>query len=246
MSVESGGGFSGIFNFRDLGGHPAADGRRVLPGRLFRSDGLHRLNAEERVRLGALGIRTVLDLRRPDELHTEGRFPETVGMTYHNVNLDTAPWVHADGPVEVAQYLAGQYVNMAEAGLTGAGPVGRCLRLLADTGAAPLVFHCAVGKDRTGVLAALTLSLLGVADESIAEDYGRSSAGLRRFYRYLRDSNGDPGPLSAWEENPAPPEAILLFLVELRQRHGSVEAYSARAGVDAAHVERLRAGLLGG
>ncbi len=242
--------FSGIFNFRDLGGHLTADGRRVAPGRLFRSDGLFRLDADERVRLGALGIRTVLDLRRPDEIVVDGRFPETAGVQYHHVNLDVAPWQHAEEPVDVAGYLAGQYVNMAEAGLVGSaaaqGPIGRCLRLLAEAEAAPLVFHCAIGKDRTGVLAALTLSLLGVADDVIAEDYGRSSEGLRRFYRYLRDRKGDTRPLSAWEKEPAPPEAILLFLMELRVRHGSVEEYAARAGVDNSHVEALRSGLLEG
>src|SRR5436190_2005958 len=67
--------------------------------------------------------------------------------------------------------------------------IRRALHLLAEPGAVPLVFHCAAGKDRTGVVAALTLSLLGVSDDDIATDYSLSRLGMDRMSAWLRDTN---------------------------------------------------------
>src|SRR5437763_15600649 len=83
--------FSTVFNFRDLGGLQNMDGRSVHYGRLYRSDSLHRLTEEAAQQLGALGVRTVLDLRRPTEIARDGRIPELPGMAYvhrHPIHRD--------------------------------------------------------------------------------------------------------------------------------------------------------------
>jgi protein tyrosine/serine phosphatase len=237
--------FSTVFNFRDLGGYATGDGRTVRTGRVYRSDGLFRLVGDDLERFAAIGVRTVLDLRRPDELECDGRYEVADGVTYHHVCFQVDPWPPASDLTDetLPRYLADRYLDMAEAALTGEVPVGRCLRLLADASHVPVVFHCAAGKDRTGVLAALTLSLLGVPDDTVADDYARSGEAERQFWAWRArvDPALDPPVLA---DEPAPRKAMLLFLAELRERHGSVEAYAARAGVDARHVAALRAHLL--
>jgi protein tyrosine/serine phosphatase len=155
------------------------------------------------------------------------------------------PWPPVDDltPAALPRYLADRYLDMADAALAGEVPVGRCLRLLADESHMPVVFHCAAGKDRTGVLAALTLSLLGVRDDTIGDDYARSGEAERQFWRWRAkvDPDLDP-PLLA--DDPAPRTAILSFLADLRERYGSVTDYVRRAGVGAHHVAALRAHLL--
>ncbi|GII20544.1 tyrosine-protein phosphatase [Planosporangium mesophilum] len=267
--------FSTVFNFRDLGGYRAGDGRAVRLRRLYRSDALHRLTEDDFEGFAALGVRTVLDLRRPDELDADGRVAESLGLDYHHVNFHADPWPeHSLGPDDMPRYLADRYAEMAEGGLTGRNGVGAALRLIAASASTPLVFHCAAGKDRTGVLAALTLSLLGVGDDDIADDYALSQESERRFREWRRgrgvdgrgvdgrgvdgrgvdgrgvDGRGvdgrpeEEGHAPAWVLNPCPREAMHLFLAELRERYCSVEAYVRRAGVTSAEVETLRGHLL--
>jgi protein-tyrosine phosphatase len=242
--------FSTVFNFRDLGGYPAAGGRTVRWGRLYRSDGLFRLTEDDFTTFAALDVRTVLDLRRPDELETDGRIAAALDLYYHNVNFHADLWPpHELGPEAMPRYLADRYAEMADGGITGANPVGAALRLLVRDDLSPLVFHCAAGKDRTGVLAALTLSLLGVDDDDIADDYALSADAERRYREWQRTLSPDlpeeAGHAAPWMLNPCPREAMLLFLTELRERHGSVAAFAGRAGLGDAELAGLRDRLLG-
>lgn len=240
--------FSTVFNFRDLGGYPAADGRTVRWGRVYRSDGLFRLTTGDFATFAALDLRTVLDLRRPDELAADGRVAEALGLDYHNVNFHAETWPpHELGPEAMPRYLADRYAEMADSGITGPNPVGSALRLLARDDVAPLVFHCAAGKDRTGVLAALALGLLGVADDDIADDYALSAEAENRYQEWQRriaPEWAEDGHAAPWTLNPCPREAMLLFLTELRERHGSVDAFARRAGLSGTEIATLRDRLL--
>jgi protein tyrosine/serine phosphatase len=108
------------------------------------------------------------------------------------------------------------------------------------------VFHCSAGKDRTGVLAAVLLSLLGVADVVIAEDYGLSAAAMEKLDEWQRaqPEAGDAMVLQPKTFLACPPQAMLTFLAQLRERFGSVEGYVREVGVPASTVGRLRATLL--
>jgi protein tyrosine/serine phosphatase len=233
--------FSTVFNFRDLGGLVGIDGRTVHCGRLYRSGSLHRLaeedlaeEAEEDVeKLAGLGLRTVLDLRRPEEIARDGRVPELPGLTYVNLHPIHREWDlgHYDGAPE--RYLADRYLDMAEEGIEG---FGAALRLISDASRAPIVMHCFAGKDRTGVLTALTLALLGVSDADIMADYAASEA--------TQTPIGARLPALPAHVLACPPQAIGLFLAELAQRYGSVFTYAITAGVTALHIKALRAHLL--
>src|SRR4051794_38978193 len=163
-----------IFNLRDVGGYAGHDGRTVRWRRLLRSDSLHRLDAAEQ-QFAALGVRTVIDLRRANEIAAFGRGPQFDGLVYHHIAPEHAEWsdVPLDPGGDNARWLADRYLELAEDGAEG---LAEAMRVIADADAAPLVVHCAAGKDRTGVVCALTLAVLGVADRDIAEDYALSTA----------------------------------------------------------------------
>jgi len=226
--------FSTVFNFRDLGGLVGIDGRIVHCGRLYRSDSLHRLTEEDSEKLTSLGVRTVLDLRRPIEITRDGRVPDLPGITYFNLHPIHREWNmgHYEGHPE--RYLADRYLDMAEEGVDG---FGAALRLISDADRAPVVMHCFAGKDRTGVLAALTLALLGVSDAEIMADYAASGAAQGPIGAHFAPAL--PAHVTA-----CPPWAIGLFLTELAQRYGSIFGYARSAGVTALHIEALRAHLL--
>src|SRR5579883_1224338 len=142
--------FQAVFNFRDLGGYPAGEGRTVRWRRLFRADGLHRVRTAEAARFRELGIATVVDLRTVEEVVERGRFPvEVAAVAYHHLPMfDVEPEWHSYEDVEAPDYLANRYMEMLE---TGRRALGEVLGLLADPSSYPLVFHCAAGKDRTGI-----------------------------------------------------------------------------------------------
>src|SRR5512139_4174286 len=139
--------FTNVFNFRDLGGYPTADGRSVRWHRLYRADDLSRIAGADRDRFSALGIRTVIDLRRPHEIEHIGRIPEIDGCSYHHVHLKHPKWENpsfADTAARAA-FVTERYLELSDKAGDG---VGEALRLIADEQTAPLVFHCIAGKDR--------------------------------------------------------------------------------------------------
>ena len=233
------------FNFRDLGGYPVVDGRTVRWGRLYRADGIHRISEADVSRLQPLGLRTVIDLRTPDELEQHGRVPIDEVEYHHHPVMDVVWSIEllesqADSPT----FLADRYVEML---VTGEEALGRSLRLLAESDTYPAVFHCAAGKDRTGILAALVLALLRVPDEVIAEDYALSREGVARMIEWVKDNMPEArdrmskAPSSMMD---AEPESILALLEHIRVEHQSVERYVATLGVDADHIASLRAALV--
>jgi protein-tyrosine phosphatase len=231
-----------VFNFRDLGGYAARDGRTVRWHQLYRSDSLHRLGDDDREVFRALGVRTVIDLRRPTEITRDGRVPAYDGLAYHHIHPEHAEWTLVGTLDEhaVARWLADRYNDLAR---TGAAGIATALRVIATAQAAPVVVHCVAGKDRTGVVCALTLALLGVADEDIAADYAMSTAASARFHEWLRATTARGADLpTAYLSSPA--ETMLMFLNDLRTEFGSVEGYVKWAGLTSEQVDSLIAHLL--
>jgi protein-tyrosine phosphatase len=238
-----------VFNFRDVGGYRAAGGRTVRWRMLYRADGLHRLTATDLDAVAGLGIATVLDLRTAGELEQRGRFavddhPHPVA--YHHLPLLQELWDAATLPVEAppADFLAARYLDMLD---EGAVSIAAALTLLAARDAYPAVFHCAAGKDRTGMLAAVILALLGVSDDDIARDYGLSREGMARMVEWMRVNA--PDGFEAMQNQPysflgAPPEAMHDVLATVRRRYGSIEGYVAGVGVGDDVIARVRDHLL--
>jgi len=234
--------FASNYNFRDVGGYAGLQGRTVQWRQLFRSDSLHRLAGDDLAAFAALGIRTVVDLRRTFEVEQHGRVPEAEGLAYLNPVIEHTDWRDVPHPAEVVheRWLADRYLNFTEDGRAG---LAAALSVIADPAAAPVVVHCMAGKDRTGVVVALTLALLGVSDDDIATDYALTEVSMRSLTEYLRVHNP-----KAVEGNDhmfdSPREAMLLFLSDLRDLHGSVEGFVRELGLSDQQLGALRGHLL--
>ncbi len=231
-----------VFNLRDVGGLDAAEGKKVKTGRVFRSDNFGQATqADIDYIVGELGVRHVIDLRRPTELEQTGRFPEIDGVDFHHFELLHIAWESIDTQVyngssddQVSTFLSQRYSGMMEAGYLA---IRDSLDVIAL--GEPVIFHCMAGKDRTGIVAALLLSLLGVDEEDIAADYELSNIGISRW-RAWRDANiGKPATDRGLR---TPAEAMRRTLAEMNMRFGSMETYARAIGFKDA--DRLRELLL--
>ncbi len=234
---------SGAYNFRDLGGYPGLDGRTTRWGRAFRSDTLHELTASDVELLRSIGIATVVDLRTARELDRTGRGllePEPIRFRHLSVVVeeDGEAVAAPSGDDLATRYL--WYLDVGRQALVAA------LELLADDGNAPLVFHCAAGKDRTGVLAALVLEILGVERSVIVADYEMTAG---RMELILDRYRSDPKVAVRMAEVPASRfgvEAATMerFLDQLERNFGGAGRWALDAGVSVGAIEAMRAHLL--
>ncbi|MFF8608904.1 tyrosine-protein phosphatase [Streptomyces sp. NPDC015346] len=175
--------WEGCFNTRDLGGIPTRDGRTTARGALVRSDAVHRLTARGWQRLWEYGVRTVIDLRNADE-PGEDAAPRPAGLTTLRIPLHPAGAV-TDG-------IWGRGTPLAYRAFLRAHP-GQTAAVLAAVAAAKeggVLFHCAVGRDRTGLVSLVLLALAGVSPAEIAADYDLSADRLSPLFAAV----GEPDP----------------------------------------------------
>jgi protein-tyrosine phosphatase len=233
----------GCFNFRDLGGYPTKGGMTVRWGCVFRSDALHKLTAQaiahlrREIRLG-----DVIDLRSSAERNTDGcgALAEEP-VRFHHVPLfdgDTAGRAQS----QPAETLADRYFLLAE---FAKQPIARVVETIAMT-SEPVVYHCAAGKDRTGIVSAILLALLEVKDEIIVADYAATRENLDAIIDRLMSLEGYRSMLEALPPDTmhAEPETMIAFLDRIRVEYGSMRQYAASAGVSENTVSRLRERLL--
>jgi protein-tyrosine phosphatase len=210
---------------------------------LFRSDALHHLTQQDVERLTSeFGIGNVVDLRSGEELRVEGRgLLSATEARFHHVPLFDGNL--AEGKVgSAALSLADRYVFMAESAKPA---IARVVTTLAGSDA-PAVYYCAAGKDRTGVISAVVLGVLGVPEEVIVADYAASQEKLDAIIGRLLATESYHEMLAMLPEDTqhAEPETMIALLDRLRGRYGSVLDYALAAGVSESSVERLRNRLL--
>ena len=233
---------AGCLNFRDLGGYPTADGRSVRWRQVFRSDALHHLTRQDVTRLREeLHLGDIIDLRSPVEVETEGRGP----LAHEPVRFHHHPFFAGDAvkaAYSTEMTLSDRYVLLAE---FAKRPIAAVVGALAATDA-PAVYHCAAGKDRTGVLSAILLGVLGVRDEIIVADYAATQENLDAIVERLMATKGYYEMLSALPPDTlhAEPQTMIAFLEHMRERYGSMEEYARSAGVADDAIGRLRERLV--
>ncbi|HKA13979.1 MAG TPA: tyrosine-protein phosphatase [Myxococcota bacterium] len=233
----------GCLNFRDLGGYPTRDGGALRWRQLFRADGLHALSARGVATLrDEIGLGDIIDLRSSAELSLDGRgLLEREPVRFHHLPLFDASRGQRNPAADIAS-LADLYFGMID---FAREPIAKVITVLART-KDPAVFHCAAGKDRTGVISALLLSLLGVRDELIVADYAATREALDAIVDRLMASQGYQG---MFDELPpdtlhANPETMEAFLTRVRAEFGGMTDYARDIGVDPADVERLRTRMI--
>jgi protein-tyrosine phosphatase len=235
--------WEGALNVRDLGGVALTGGGETRYGVLVRADNVRRLTEEGWRSLAAHGVTRIVDLRWQTELDEDP--PRDLDIDVVHVSLlgefdpdfedDIRDYMAADDP---AGYWAVSYTRILQ---KFAPNFAEALAAVADAPDGAVVFHCAGGKDRTGLVAALLLRLAGAPIDEIARDYALTFA--RRA--------GMPDP---WvEASPdgterdrrtfmqhTPPEAMQRAIEQLELDHGSVEEYLQDAGLDEPRIARLR------
>ncbi len=237
----------GLLNVRDLGGLSTADGRRVRRGRVIRSDNLRGLTDQGVVSLVRdVRPRLVVDLRTEAECEREGcGLSHIQDIRYVNVALTPK------AALDEAQVAAGLATNLYDDYLLqirdNSAPMVRGLRLLAEEDHLPAVVHCTAGKDRTGVLVALLLDLLGVEREQVVADYAQTTTNMPGILNRIRASSFFRS--TGLAEAPAwifgsEPETMRDFLAWLDADHGGSERWALRHGLPAEAVTRLRTSLL--
>jgi protein-tyrosine phosphatase len=240
--------FEGASNFRDLGGYPSALGGEVRWGMVYRAGRLDRLTPLDSEQFSQLGIRTVFDLRRDDERE---QAPDPVP----NVQLCLMSRVQANQPLPHAELLVEhdhgvQFLRELYSGLLAHATVeiGTLFTMLAAPDAMPAVFHCAVGKDRTGVIAALLLTWLGVDRELVLDDFELSDEHVGQRQRdELVSRMADRGiaPEAAAGILGASRVSMASTLDELDARYGGIEHYlRGKCAVDQDALLGLRRLLL--
>lgn len=237
----------GCLNFRDLGGYPTEDGRRVRWRHVFRSDALHMLTAADVACLrDELRLSDVVDLRSSAERRSDPRRPlEEIPIRSHHAPLFDGDSQSSERRTEAEMVtLADRYVGLAEFAKPA---IGRVVTLIAES-AGPCVYHCAAGKDRTGVISAVLLGILGVRDEVIVADYAATRENLDAIVERLLSTEGYQTMLAALPPDTmhAEPATMIEMLARLRERYGSVCGYARAAGVSEGTLERLAVRLLEG
>ena len=195
----------------------------MRPLRLLRSARLNGLTDGDREWLASIGLRTVVDLRQSFEI---AAWPDALG-TLAVARVNTPPSLEAENDPAVT--MLGLYLSW----LDGSGTAfADAVRALARSEGLPALVHCTAGKDRTGVLVALVLDVLGVEEKAIVDDYLETNAQL----------GADPGDIVF--QHMANADLITESLAQVRTRFGSSEAFLLAHGVAAAEIGALREGLL--
>ncbi len=225
------------FNVRELGGYPVNGGQTAY-GRFLRADSLHQLCEEDIRFLKAYGVRTVIDLRSSAERmeKPENEIVEKMGAVYHHMPLfedvtsadaetrgsDVRLW-------QIYQWLLGMPEKLL--------PVLECM---ADAPEGCVVFHCAAGKDRTGIIAMLLLLLAGAEPADCVTNYMQSEMNLRRsrawrnqpeyekYHRFLSSAQEDMEACCEWME----------------EKWDGVEDYLQKGGMRRSSMEKLKMRLI--
>lgn len=251
----------GVVNMRDVGGLPTTDGGAVATGRLLRSDNLQDLSDSDVEALEQLGVTDVVDLRSNVELALEGPGPlRARDLTHHHHSLFrddvravsaqdalVLPWSKQDQEKADAQprldddYWASHYLGY----LTHRpDSVTAALAVVARSRGATIV-HCAAGKDRTGTVVGLALSVAGVSDDDVVADYVATGERIERIMDRLM---ARPAYSEALQDQPVDhhrprPETMRRILDVLAERHGGAAGWLRAQGWSAGDVEALRASL---
>ena len=230
----------GTHNFRDVGGYPTADGGATRWRMLFRSDSLHALTQAGHRALEELGLATAIDLRYESELD---RFPSVlaghpqIAYRHRPLGPHVAPF---EEPAVAYDELNAYFLDSCQPF------VATILGDLSDVRAYPALLSCHAGRDRTGLVVALLLSLAGVPREDVVADYalsGNRAGRLLAEYRELATPDGyDALTAAAFLE--CPPETMEHTLYHLDQRYGGAEGYVREIGLSGDAIAAIRTALV--
>lgn len=232
----------GCYNLRDIGGYPTRDGKITRWRTVYRSDSLHRLSADSQNTLLGNGLKTIIDLRFPEEVqHDPNVFAASTALHYHHIPLILRDPVqpNVDGQRrDASPSLYAIYLSIIES----FQPQVRAVLTTISESDFPVLIHCTAGKDRTGVIIALLLGLAGVEPETIVEDYALTSTYLTPLVASLKQRSAELGidPETYAKMLETPPPAMRDTLIHIDAVYGSVERYLGSIGLTDQQLQTLR------
>lgn len=240
--------WDGCVNVRDLGGLPLETGGTTRHGRVVRADDIAALSEAGWRALTEHGVRTAIDLRFPQERteHPPHASPLEVVRIPLFGRLDRAESARVDGLVsaaaDAAEALAILYTDALETHAERIAAAVSAVDARLVDGA--VLVHCAIGKDRTGIVSALLLRVAGVAAATVADDYAISHVNVASLVDPWIDEAADEAQRTYRQRMcAAPRDGMLGMLTALDDRHGGAVAYLRQAGVDDGAIGRLRLAL---
>ena len=216
----------GCFNMRDIGGYPTTKGKTINYLRFVRSGSLFALTERGKEQLLSRGLRCVVDLRSQMEA---GDYPGAVAddSRFSWFHLPMLDYIHSNIaqklPDTFPPSLEEMYFRLIEESKDG---FRQLFELFAHPAHHSFVFHCTAGKDRTGVVAALLLSLAGVDEQTIVEDYSHSQELLREIMATV-DLSNVPGYVLTSRA-----QTMQALLDHLNAEYGGGQGYLSQIGVD--------------
>lgn len=250
--------WDGFFNARDLGGLPTRDGRRTRHGAFIRSADLRFVTEAGWKAAWLAGVRSVIDLRNPDEIRPQRDGPGPTALA--GSAQFVAPMADSRAPQQLQRIElplddigdTAFWREMNDKGLNGLphyyGPFlarkrERCAAVvtaMADAAPGGVLFHCGAGRDRTGLVAMLLLGLAGVEPSAIVSDYQLTAQGLPPLLAAL----GLPDSSTLSGDAPALSTAVEAELRAVLREY-DMESYLRGAGVAVDDISTIRARLLG-
>ena len=230
--------FLGIFNFRDLGGIPVSSISSTRLSRLYRSDSFNDSTDEDiELLLKVIGIRKIIDLRAKNEVTvlalTEKILISSVEYCHRPMNGGSIQVTERIEDILPSRYMS--YLELCTESLVAA------IHDLAATPNVPTVIHCRVGKDRTGVLVALVLSLIGVSADQICADYAKTALAVPKIRLQLAKSSFYATTLGNLPDEifSAREDTMLRFLALVDEKYGSPLAWASSHGIDDQIIAQL-------
>jgi len=246
---------NGTYNVRDLGGYPIEKGGYTRWQRFLRSESLFELDADAQLQLYDYGLRHIVDLRNPPELAERPNvFAESESVNYHHIQMQP------EGPLKIepkkdaskGERLGQGYCAWLD---HSHDRFAQIINVMADADDVVL-FHCASGKDRTGMIAALLLGLAGVADDVIVTDYTLTAQySIDNFLASFENPEilppskrpkkkmDPPANIKTWqdyEREICPAETMRYTLAHISDVYGGARGYMETIGMAPAKIDQLR------